>query len=124
MRFAIKDYSIYHSTAKEALLLWCKKVTASYENIQIQNFTSSFSDGLAFCAIIHKHRPELIQYDILNKSNPRENLALAFDVAEKHLNIPQMLDPHPMVFKNPDEKWSTHCVIIICSSNTVQSNLN
>lgn len=52
----------------------------------------SWKDGLAFCALIHRHRPDLLDYHKLNKDHPLENLNLAFDIAEKHLNIPRMLD--------------------------------
>lgn len=53
----------------------------------------SFKDGLAFCALIHRHRPDLIDYHKLSKDNPLQNLNTAFDVAEKYLDIPRMLDP-------------------------------
>lgn len=56
-------------------------------------FNFSFKDGLAFCALIHRHRPDLIDYHKLSKDNPLQNLNTAFDVAEKYLDIPRMLDP-------------------------------
>lgn len=61
--------------------------------MNVQNFHLSFKDGLAFCALIHRHRPDLIDYSKLSKDNPLENLNTAFDVAEKYLDIPRMLDP-------------------------------
>lgn len=48
---------------------------------------------MAFCALIHRHRPDLIDMSKLSKDNPLENLNTAFDVAEKYLDIPRMLDP-------------------------------
>lgn len=58
----------------------------------------SWKDGLAFCALIHRHRPELIDYSKLHKGDPLHNLNLAFDVAEKYLDIPRMLDPEGQFF--------------------------
>ena len=52
----------------------------------------SFNDGLAFCALIHRHRPDLIDYNKLNKDEPNKNLNLAFSIAENHLDIPKMLN--------------------------------
>lgn len=96
LRFAIQDISVEEMTAKEGLLLWCQRKTAPYKNVNVQNFHLSFKDGLAFCALIHRHRPDLIDYHKLSKDNPLENLNTAFDVAEKYLDIPRMLDPDGM----------------------------
>ncbi|KAK3093786.1 hypothetical protein FSP39_020213 [Pinctada imbricata] len=105
LRFAIQDITVEELTAKEGLLLWCQRKTAPYKNVNVQNFHLSWKDGLAFCALIHRHRPELIDYYKLSRDNPLENLNTAFDVAEKHLDIPRMLDPEDMVNSvKPDER--------------------
>uniref|UniRef100_G1TQR0 F-actin cross-linking protein n=2 Tax=Boreoeutheria TaxID=1437010 RepID=G1TQR0_RABIT len=65
----------------------------------------SWKDGLGFCALIHRHRPELIDYGKLRKDDPLTNLNTAFDVAEKYLDIPKMLDAEDIVgTARPDEK--------------------
>ncbi|XP_050427280.1 alpha-actinin, sarcomeric isoform X1 [Adelges cooleyi] len=105
LRFAIQDISVEEMTAKEGLLLWCQRKTAPYKNVNVQNFHLSFKDGLAFCALIHRHRPDLIDYHKLSKDNPLQNLNTAFDVAEKYLDIPRMLDPEDMInTPKPDER--------------------
>ncbi|XP_026332586.1 alpha-actinin, sarcomeric isoform X2 [Hyposmocoma kahamanoa] len=105
LRFAIQDISVEEMTAKEGLLLWCQRKTAPYKNVNVQNFHLSFKDGLAFCALIHRHRPDLIDYSKLSKDNPLENLNTAFDVAEKYLDIPRMLDPDDLQnTAMPDER--------------------
>lgn len=105
LRFAIQDISVEEMTAKEGLLLWCQRKTAPYKNVNVQNFHLSWKDGLAFCALIHRHRPDLIDYSKLTKDDPIGNLNLAFDIAEKHLNIPRMLDAEEMVnMIKPDER--------------------
>ncbi|KAL3313305.1 actinin alpha 2 [Cichlidogyrus casuarinus] len=102
LRFAIQNISYEDISAKEGLLLWCQRQTKGYQNVNVLNFHHSFKDGLAFCALIHKHRPELIDYAQLKQSNHSANLNLAFDVAEERLDIPRMLDAEDMV--TPDEK--------------------
>jgi len=105
LRFAIQDISVEEMTAKEGLLLWCQRKTAPYKNVNVQNFHMSWKDGLAFCALIHRHRPDLIDYSRLSRDNPIENLNTAFDVAEKYLDIPRMLDAEDMVNSiKPDER--------------------
>ena len=94
---AIKGISEDDTTAKEGLLLWCRKKTAG------QNFTTHWKNGLAFCALIHKHQPHLIDYDSLDKNDAAKNLELAFSVAEG-LGIPRLLDVEDMLVDKPDER--------------------
>nr|XP_033792602.1 alpha-actinin-2 [Geotrypetes seraphini] len=105
LRFAIQDISVEETSAKEGLLLWCQRKTAPYRNVNIQNFHLSWKDGLGLCALIHRHRPELIDYSKLNKDDPVGNLNLAMEIAEKHLDIPKMLDAEDIVnTPKPDER--------------------
>lgn len=117
MRFQIQDITIEEidnretKSAKDALLLWCQMKTAGYPNVNVRNFTTSWRDGLAFCALIHKvsnpqffrifqlnnlyklqHRPDLIPIEKLSRNNPIQNLNLAFDVAENKLGLTKLLD--------------------------------
>uniref|UniRef100_A0A2K5J6P3 Actinin alpha 3 (gene/pseudogene) n=1 Tax=Colobus angolensis palliatus TaxID=336983 RepID=A0A2K5J6P3_COLAP len=93
------------TSAKEGLLLWCQRKTAPYRNVNVQNFHTSWKDGLALCALIHRHRPDLIDYAKLRKDDPIGNLNTAFEVAEKYLDIPKMLDAEDIVnTPKPDEK--------------------
>ncbi|XP_056101531.1 spectrin beta chain, erythrocytic isoform X2 [Rhinichthys klamathensis goyatoka] len=91
-------------SAKDALLLWCQMKTAGYPNVNITNFTTSWKDGMAFNALIHKHRPDLVEYGNLQRSNPTHNLQQAFNVAEQKLGVTKLLDPEDVFTENPDEK--------------------
>ncbi|PAA89940.1 hypothetical protein BOX15_Mlig021076g1 [Macrostomum lignano] len=90
--------------AKDALLLWCQMKTAGYANVNVRNFTNSWRDGLAFNAIIHKHRPDLIDYNALSKSQPLANLENAFRVADQRLGLARLLDPEDVSVDQPDER--------------------
>lgn len=67
---------------RNALLKWCQNKTVGYRNIDITNFSSSWNDGLAFCAILHSYLPDRIPYDTLSPANKRRNFSLAFAAAE------------------------------------------
>ncbi|XP_011301311.1 cytospin-A isoform X2 [Fopius arisanus] len=67
---------------RNALLKWCQNKTVGYRNIDITNFSSSWNDGLALCAILHSYLPDKIPYDSLSPSEKRRNFSLAFSAAE------------------------------------------
>ncbi|XP_075875964.1 spectrin family protein isoform X2 [Nelusetta ayraudi] len=110
LRFQIQDISVEtednkeKKSAKDALLLWCQMKTAGYPNVNIHNFTTSWRDGLAFNAIVHKHRPDLIEFENLKRSNAHYNLQNAFNVSEKELGLTKLLDPEDVNVDQPDEK--------------------
>uniref|UniRef100_A0A8D3BY43 Spectrin beta chain n=1 Tax=Scophthalmus maximus TaxID=52904 RepID=A0A8D3BY43_SCOMX len=110
LRFQIQDISVEtednkeKKSAKDALLLWCQMKSAGYPNVNIHNFTTSWRDGMAFNALIHKHRPDLIDFDKLKKSNAHHNLQNAFNLAEQHLGLTKLLDPEDISVDHPDEK--------------------
>ncbi|XP_072890565.1 microtubule-actin cross-linking factor 1 isoform X2 [Hemitrygon akajei] len=90
-------------SAKEKLLLWTQKLTEGYSGLKCSNFTSSWSDGKVFNAIIHKYRPDLIDMEKVSIQSNQENLEQAFAVAEA-LGVTRLLDPEDVDVPSPDEK--------------------
>ncbi|KAJ8347036.1 hypothetical protein SKAU_G00284370 [Synaphobranchus kaupii] len=82
---------------KQMLLDWCRAKTHSYENVNIQNFSSSWSDGLAFCALVHHFFPHAFDYSSLSPADRKHNFEMAFDTAEKFADCPALLDVEDMV---------------------------
>ncbi|CAJ1070486.1 smoothelin [Xyrichtys novacula] len=90
---------------KQMLLDWCRAKTEPYEGVDIQNFSSSWKDGIAFCALVHRFFPDAFEYSILNPNKPRENFVLAFSTAERLAGCPPLLDADDLVrMKEPDWK--------------------
>ncbi|KAI2471619.1 calponin homology domain-containing protein [Annulohypoxylon bovei var. microspora] len=105
LRFTISDINAEGMTAKEGLLLWCQRKTACYDEVEVRDFSSSWNDGLAFCALLDIHRPDLIDYDALDKSDHRGNMQLAFEIAHKEIGIPELLDVEDVCdVAKPDER--------------------
>ncbi|XP_077079716.1 cytospin-A isoform X3 [Siphateles boraxobius] len=92
----------YGGSKRNALLRWCQKKTEGYQNIDITNFSSSWNDGLAFCAVLHTYLPAHIPYQELNSQDKRRNFTLAFQAAES-VGIKSTLDINDMVHtERPD----------------------
>uniref|UniRef100_UPI0037E8CE56 F-actin-monooxygenase MICAL2 isoform X2 n=1 Tax=Semicossyphus pulcher TaxID=241346 RepID=UPI0037E8CE56 len=69
------------------LLTWCQKQTDGYKNVKITDLTSSWKSGIALCALIHRFKPQLIDFDSLNEEDHAANLQLAFDIGEREFGI-------------------------------------
>ncbi|QIW98352.1 hypothetical protein AMS68_003870 [Peltaster fructicola] len=105
LRFTISDINDQGLSAREGLLLWCQRKTACYEEVSVTDFSGSWNDGLAFCALLDIHRPDLIDFDKLDKSDHRGNMQLAFDIASKEIGIPDLLDVEDVCdVPRPDER--------------------
>ncbi|XP_076818021.1 uncharacterized protein LOC143463439 isoform X2 [Clavelina lepadiformis] len=90
---------------KQMLLKWCQAKTRGYEHVDIQNFSGSWASGMAFCALVHNFFPESFDYSILDPKSRASNFDLAFKMAEKHGEIPSLLDTDDMIrMVEPDWK--------------------
>ncbi|XP_036974351.1 smoothelin-like protein 2 isoform X2 [Acanthopagrus latus] len=85
------------SGIKQILLEWCRSKTIGYQNIDIQNFSSSWSDGMAFCALVHSFFPLEFDYNTLDAANRRHNLQLAFTTAEEQADCLRLIEVEDML---------------------------
>ncbi|XP_076320054.1 microtubule-actin cross-linking factor 1-like isoform X9 [Tachypleus tridentatus] len=91
-------------SARDALLNWAQHTTDLYPGVTVIDFTSSWRDGLAFNAIIHRNRPDLIDWRSMRANSPHENLELAFSIMEREYGVTRLLDPEDVDTLEPDEK--------------------
>ena len=80
-------------SAKEALLRWAQKTTARYPGVKITDFSHSWRDGLAFNAIIHRNRPDLLEWKRVEKTQVRERIDSSFRIMDKEYGVTRLLDP-------------------------------
>ncbi|XP_054450252.1 smoothelin isoform X2 [Pteronotus mesoamericanus] len=94
------------NSIKQMLLDWCRAKTRGYEHVDIQNFSSSWSDGMAFCALVHNFFPEAFDYGQLSPQNRRQNFEVAFSSAEMLVDCVPLVDVEDMMImgKKPDPK--------------------
>uniref|UniRef100_G3R960 Plectin n=1 Tax=Gorilla gorilla gorilla TaxID=9595 RepID=G3R960_GORGO len=108
LHFQISDIQVSGQsedmTAKEKLLLWSQRMVEGYQGLRCDNFTSSWRDGRLFNAIIHRHKPMLIDMNKVYRQTNLENLDQAFSVAERDLGVTRLLDPEDVDVPQPDEK--------------------
>ncbi|XP_024279754.1 protein-methionine sulfoxide oxidase mical2b isoform X6 [Oncorhynchus tshawytscha] len=86
------------------LLTWCQKQTQGYRGVDVTNLTSSWKSGLALCALIHRLRPDLIDFDSLNEKDSAKNNQLAFDIAEHEFGIQPVTTGNEMALDQDPDK--------------------
>ncbi len=90
--------------ARHALLEWCRKRLAPYPKAHVDNFTSSWRNGMAFLGLLHSQNPQLFQFDAIDPNRAEDNLHLAFEIAEKEFGIPKLLEAGDVLSPNADER--------------------
>uniref|UniRef100_A0A6I8QSI2 Dystrophin n=1 Tax=Xenopus tropicalis TaxID=8364 RepID=A0A6I8QSI2_XENTR len=95
---------LQQTNTEKILLSWVRQSTRNYPQVNVINFTSSWSDGLAFNALIHSHRPDLFEWNSVLCQSALERLDHAFNAAQRHLGIANLLDPDDIATAHPDKK--------------------
>ncbi|XP_060060173.1 smoothelin-like protein 2 isoform X2 [Erinaceus europaeus] len=92
------------SSIKQILLEWCRNKTLGYQHVDLQNFSSSWSDGMAFCALVHSFFPDAFDYNSLSPTQRQKNFELAFTMAETLANCERLIEVEDMMVmgRKPD----------------------
>ncbi|XP_075059751.1 utrophin isoform X2 [Mixophyes fleayi] len=95
---------LHQTNSDKILLSWVRQSTRPYNQVNVLNFTTSWTDGLALNALLHRHKPDLFSWEEVTKLSPLERLDHAFIFAKKHLGIEKLLDPEDVAVPLPDKK--------------------
>ncbi|XP_069810343.1 utrophin isoform X2 [Dendropsophus ebraccatus] len=96
---------LQQTNSEKILLSWIRQSTRPYnQDVNVLNFTTSWTDGLAFNALLHRHKPNLFSWEEVTKLPPLGRLEHAFTTAKKHLGIEKLLDPEDVAVPLPDKK--------------------
>ncbi|XP_018411868.1 PREDICTED: utrophin-like [Nanorana parkeri] len=95
---------LQQTNSEKILLSWVRNSTRPYDEVNVLNFTTSWTDGLAFNGLLHRHRPDLFSWEKVIRLSPTERLDHAFSIAKKHLGIEKLLDPEDVAVSLPDKK--------------------
>ncbi|XP_074781742.1 F-actin-monooxygenase MICAL1 isoform X2 [Athene noctua] len=88
--------NVVSGDAYEELLSWCQASTAGYRGVAVTDFTSSWTSGLALCALIHRFRPDLVNFDSVDPQDPIQTHQMMLDTAEQELGIQPVLSSAEM----------------------------
>ncbi|XP_029799106.1 utrophin [Suricata suricatta] len=95
---------LQQTNSEKILLSWVRQSTRPYSQVNVLNFTTSWTDGLAFNAVLHRHKPDLFNWERVVKMSPIERLEHAFSKAQTYLGIERLLDPEDVAVQLPDKK--------------------
>ncbi|XP_018376985.1 PREDICTED: dystrophin, isoforms A/C/F/G/H-like isoform X2 [Trachymyrmex cornetzi] len=106
VHYHLKDLmtELQQTNLEKTLLAWCRQNSQNYPGVDIKNFTTSWSDGLAFNAILHKWKSHLFDFNNIARKHPNARLDHAFRLAQEHLGIERLLDPEDVNTSVPDKK--------------------
>ncbi|XP_040903430.1 smoothelin-like 1 [Toxotes jaculatrix] len=106
------------ASIKQKMLQWCRNKTRNYEGVNIENFSSSWCDGMAFCALIHRFFPDAFDYSSLSPKEREKNFTLAFQTAESLADCCPLLEVSDMIMmgNNPDPMCVFTYVQSLCHS--------
>ncbi|XP_061817478.1 protein-methionine sulfoxide oxidase mical3b-like [Nerophis lumbriciformis] len=88
------------------LLAWCREQTRGYPGVAVSDLTTSWKSGMALCALVHRYRPDLIDFGALNPTAKEENIRLAFDVCEREFGISPLMTVEEMCSEGEPDSLS------------------